>query len=95
MLPKNATAADVLNQLPRNATATDVIDLLAEAVTQLVENANAGRKLTREQFAAAHERTFAAALPTFLDSLELKSPEAAAQLRTQFLAEEEERTHAG
>lgn len=77
--------------LPENATATDVIDLLSEEVMGLVERSNADRELTHAQFAAAHARAFAEALPVFLAKLRAMRPELAACVAEQFVAEEGER----
>ncbi|MFI5615001.1 hypothetical protein [Amycolatopsis sp. NPDC051903] len=82
--------------LPENATATDVIDLLSGHVLALVRSANADKSLTEAQFAEVFLRTFAVALPTFLDKLrKSERPELAEQLAWQFLAEEGARRAAG
>lgn len=70
-------------------TATNVIDMLADKVFDTVTEVNEGRNLTKKQFADAFERAFAVALPTFLDKLENENPDLAAQLRTQYLTEQE------
>ena len=54
---------------PETRTALEVVDALNAGCVALVTEANAGREMTAEQFAALVARTFEAALAKFLDNL--------------------------
>lgn len=74
-------------------TATDVVDFLAEHIGNMivVNNYERGALLTEAEFDVLFARTFDAALPTFLDRVGLASPGLGAEIRRQFVAEQDDR----
>lgn len=71
-------------------SATEIHDWMFDLVWDLVTEVNAGRKLTRNQFADAIARTHMTLLTETLAKLDAEHPETARRFRLAFLAENSE-----